>query len=225
LVKLPRGAGVGGSGCDLVNRPKQTVGEGPVEDSNHGPAFVRHGLGHLRGSGFCWFAVGHAASQDSVVLRARMWFSICRRYALERSALRRVLGLVVGDVEHVRPEVRGEHRRDPARGARRHGEGGREEGGGPEPEALRADDQLADRSPGPLPRAASDTWPGRASPSKRVNGARTVLVTRSFASGRAALWVATVIRARSPGRSARPSRGSRRASMWRTRLRRTRTRR
>jgi hypothetical protein len=46
------------------------------------------------------------------------------------------------------------------RGARRHGEAGREEGGGPEPEAVRADDQLADRSPGPLPRAASDTWPG-----------------------------------------------------------------
>jgi hypothetical protein len=44
---------------------------------------------------------------------------------------------------------------------------GREEGGGPQPEAVGADDQLADRSPGPLPRAASDTWPGPASPSKR----------------------------------------------------------
>jgi hypothetical protein len=29
----------------------------------------------------CWFAVGHASSQGSVVLAARMWFSICRRYA------------------------------------------------------------------------------------------------------------------------------------------------
>ena len=32
----------------------------------------------------CWFAVGHAPSQGSVVLPARMWFSICRRYATGR---------------------------------------------------------------------------------------------------------------------------------------------
>ena len=25
----------------------------------------------------CWLALGHAASLDSVVLSARMWFSIC----------------------------------------------------------------------------------------------------------------------------------------------------
>jgi hypothetical protein len=29
----------------------------------------------------CRFAVGHASSQGSAVLPARMWFSICRRYA------------------------------------------------------------------------------------------------------------------------------------------------
>src|SRR5215216_8004193 len=28
-----------------------------------------------------WFAVGHASSLGSMVLPARMWFSICRRYA------------------------------------------------------------------------------------------------------------------------------------------------
>ena len=33
----------------------------------------------------CWFAVGHAASQGSAVLPARMRFSICRRYAPARS--------------------------------------------------------------------------------------------------------------------------------------------
>ena len=33
----------------------------------------------------CWFAVGHASSQASVVLPARMWFSICRRYAPART--------------------------------------------------------------------------------------------------------------------------------------------
>ncbi len=33
----------------------------------------------------CWSAVGHAASQGSVVLPARMRFSICRRYAPARS--------------------------------------------------------------------------------------------------------------------------------------------
>jgi hypothetical protein len=88
-VKLSPAAGVRGSGCHLVHRPKQTAGEGPVEDSNHRPAFVRHSRGRLRGSGFCWLAVGHAASQRSVVLPARTWLSICRRYAREHSALRR----------------------------------------------------------------------------------------------------------------------------------------
>jgi hypothetical protein len=28
----------------------------------------------------CWFAVGHTSSEGCVVLPARMWFSICRRY-------------------------------------------------------------------------------------------------------------------------------------------------
>jgi hypothetical protein len=32
----------------------------------------------------CWSAVGHASSQGSVVLSARMGFSICRRYAAGR---------------------------------------------------------------------------------------------------------------------------------------------
>jgi hypothetical protein len=36
----------------------------------------------------CWFAVGHAPSQDSVVLPARMCFSIRRRYAPARSIAR-----------------------------------------------------------------------------------------------------------------------------------------
>src|SRR5260221_2688811 len=31
-----------------------------------------------------WFAVGHASSLDGVVLPARMWFSICQRYAPAR---------------------------------------------------------------------------------------------------------------------------------------------
>src|ERR1700730_8164673 len=29
----------------------------------------------------CWFAVSHASSQGSVVLPARIWLGICRRYA------------------------------------------------------------------------------------------------------------------------------------------------
>jgi hypothetical protein len=33
----------------------------------------------------CWFAVGHASRQGSVVLPARTWFSIGRRYAPARS--------------------------------------------------------------------------------------------------------------------------------------------
>jgi hypothetical protein len=42
----------------------------------------RGGRGRQRlGCCSCWFAVGHASSQGSVVLPARMWFSICRRYA------------------------------------------------------------------------------------------------------------------------------------------------
>jgi hypothetical protein len=58
------------------------------------------------------------------------------------------------------------------------GEAGREERGGPEPEALRADDQLADRSPAAPPRAACDTWPGPASSSERVNGLRRTRTRR-----------------------------------------------
>jgi hypothetical protein len=39
----------------------------------------------LRGRGLCRLAVGHAASQVEVLLPARVWFSICRRYAFAGS--------------------------------------------------------------------------------------------------------------------------------------------
>ena len=55
----------------------------------------------------------------------------------------------------------------------------------------------------PRPRAFSLTSPGPAAPSNSVKGARMALVTRSLASSREALCVATVMSARSPadGRS------------------------
>jgi hypothetical protein len=44
--------------------------------------------GNPTGRCSCWLAVGHASSQGSVVLPARMWFSICRRYAPARAQQR-----------------------------------------------------------------------------------------------------------------------------------------
>src|SRR5882757_4233303 len=80
-MKLPPVAGIGGSVRDFVNRTKQTVGEGLVEDADHGPALVRKSPGQPDGRSCCWFGVGHAPIQGSLVLQARMRFSIRRRYA------------------------------------------------------------------------------------------------------------------------------------------------
>src|SRR5919108_4966021 len=53
----------------------------------------------------CWFAVGHASSQGSVVLPARMWFSIRRRYAPARS-IEGVRVLVVEDEPYMADAIR-----------------------------------------------------------------------------------------------------------------------
>ena len=53
----------------------------------------------------CWFAGGHAASQGSAVLPARMRFSICRRYAPARS-IGRMRVLIVEDEPYLAEAIR-----------------------------------------------------------------------------------------------------------------------
>src|ERR671930_1522757 len=50
-------------------------------DKDPGNPTGRCSFGTPTGRCSCWFAVGHASSLGSVVLPARMWFSIRRRYA------------------------------------------------------------------------------------------------------------------------------------------------
>jgi two-component system, OmpR family, response regulator VanR len=53
----------------------------------------------------CWFAVGHASIQSSVVLPARIGFSICRRYAPARS-IWSVRVLIVEDEPYMAEAIR-----------------------------------------------------------------------------------------------------------------------
>src|SRR5215216_6984074 len=52
-----------------------------------------------------WFAVGHASSLGSVVLPARMWFSICRRYATG-GRIERMRVLIVEDEPYLAEAIR-----------------------------------------------------------------------------------------------------------------------
>ena len=75
-------------GCGRRGRGRrQLVAEGCGDRHDDDRAGRRHGTLGIRPTGrcSCWFAVGHAASQGSVVLPARMRFSIRRRYAPARS--------------------------------------------------------------------------------------------------------------------------------------------
>jgi hypothetical protein len=67
------------------------------------------GPGHPAGRCSCWFAVGHGSSLGSMVLPARMWFSICRRYAAGGS-IERMRVLVVEDEPYLAEAIRSNFR-------------------------------------------------------------------------------------------------------------------
>src|SRR5260221_4213243 len=52
-----------------------------------------------------WFAVGHASSLDGVVLPARMWFSICQRYA-PAGSIESMRVLIVEDEPYMAEAIR-----------------------------------------------------------------------------------------------------------------------
>ena len=113
------------------------------------------------------------------------------------------LGPGVGDLKCVGTGQDGERRRDPAGRPRSNDEAAEEGGGDPHAQAIGADQQLAHREAQAVATRRFVDLGVTGVALKGREGARTALVTRSRATIREVLWVASASRARSPsaGRS------------------------